>query len=69
MPIFEFVCRDCGNEFEELFLSSSDDHTPECPQCQSRKVEKQMSAASFRANGIPSGSGGFKAPACSPSGG
>ncbi|RLC28064.1 MAG: zinc ribbon domain-containing protein [Deltaproteobacteria bacterium] len=66
MPIFEFVCRDCGREFEELFLPS-DKNAPECPHCGSANAEKLMSAGNFRPHGIPSGSGGFKPPPCSPS--
>lgn len=68
MPIFEFECDNCKNQFEELMLSS-DEQTPKCPKCQNKKVHKLMSAACFRANGIPTGSGGFKPPACKPSGG
>ncbi len=68
MPIYEFACKKCGQEFEALFLSQ-DDPDPTCPKCQSKKVEKLISAGSVRPNGIPTGSGGFKAPACAPSGG
>ena len=69
MPIFEFVCRKCGKQFEELFLSSTDDKKTTCPNCKSKKVDKLISAGSFRPKGIPKGSGGFKPPACSPQGG
>lgn len=68
MPIYEFVCGQCDHQFEVLFLSA-DEEMPECPKCGHRGVEKIMSAGSFRANGIPTGSGGFKAPSCAPSGG
>jgi putative FmdB family regulatory protein len=69
MPIFEFVCQKCKNQFEELFLSSTGHIKAECPKCQSKKVNKLISAGSFRPKGIPKGSGGFKPPSCSPSGG
>lgn len=63
MPIFEFKCKDCNHQFEELFLSA-DDSVSLCPKCGKGNVEKLMSAGSFRAEGIPTGSGGFDGPAC-----
>ena len=68
MPIFEYLCEKCNHEFEELILSS-EDSPPQCPQCHSKKVEKLMSASSFRPQGIPTGSGGFTPPKCAPAGG
>ncbi len=68
MPIYEFICKKCSHQFETLFLSS-DDPTPVCPECSNKTVEKLMSAGSVRPNGIPTGSGGFDAPSCAPSGG
>ncbi len=67
MPIYEFVCKKCNYKFEQLILSS-DDPAPKCPKCQNENVEKLISAGSIRAHGIPTGSGGFKAPSCSSSG-
>ena len=66
MPIYEYQCKSCCHCFEQLILSPAD--PPECPQCACKDVIKLISAASFRPQGIPSGSGGFKAPACKPSG-
>jgi putative FmdB family regulatory protein len=67
MPIYEYQCKACCHCFEELVLSSADS-APTCPECQCEDVEKLMSASCVRAHGIPSGPGGFKAPACKPSG-
>ncbi len=44
MPIFEYVCKKCEKNFEELTLSSS--QKVECPDCGSKKVEKLFSAFS-----------------------
>jgi len=41
MPIYEFVCKKCGNEFEELVRSS--DSKVKCPLCNSTRVEKCFS--------------------------
>jgi putative FmdB family regulatory protein len=43
MPIFEYRCRDCGNQSEQLVLSSSP--APICPACHSENLEKLMSAS------------------------
>ncbi len=68
MPIYEFKCNSCNHEFEALFLSA-DDSLPNCTKCNSNSVEKLLSAGSFRPNGIPVGSGGFKPPSCGRAGG
>ncbi|NCD22375.1 MAG: zinc ribbon domain-containing protein [Spartobacteria bacterium] len=43
MPLFEYVCRSCG-EIAELLVSGA--RKPVCPNCGSRKLEKQLSAFS-----------------------
>ena len=40
MPIFEYCCESCGHKFEAILLGSQ---TPECPQCHTQKLEKQLS--------------------------
>ena len=40
MPIFEYACQGCGNAFELLVRS---DTVPECPQCRSHQLDKQLS--------------------------
>jgi putative FmdB family regulatory protein len=45
MPIFEYRCAACGNEFELLVLPRSTS-TPECPACQGQDLEKLFSGAS-----------------------
>jgi len=40
MPIYEYACPQCGNEFEALVRT---DTTPECPDCHSTKLEKKLS--------------------------
>jgi putative FmdB family regulatory protein len=41
MPIYEYTCRECGKQFEQLVRGDS---TPECPACQSTRLEKMLSA-------------------------
>ena len=45
MPLFEYSCQDCSSEFELLVGHRE---TPVCPKCQSKKLEKLMSAAAGR---------------------
>ncbi len=40
MPIYEYACKDCGQQFEALVRS---DTVPACPQCHSTALEKQLS--------------------------
>lgn len=41
MPIFEYRCSACGDQFERLILRSSP--TPQCPSCQGSELEKVVS--------------------------
>lgn len=50
MPIFDFECRQCGNEFEKLVLKTTAP-VPECAACESADVVKKVSAPGFRLTG------------------
>lgn len=52
MPIYEFVCQDCGHEFE-LIQSFSDSSIPQCPVCHSEQVMRQVGrpAIHFKGSG------------------
>jgi putative FmdB family regulatory protein len=51
MPIFEYVCKDCGKNFELLVRQAT---IIECPTCKSQTLEKQLSvfAAASKEGGI-----------------
>jgi putative FmdB family regulatory protein len=42
MPIYDYVCRACGHEFEALTRGSSS-KLPKCPECQSEDAERMLS--------------------------
>jgi putative FmdB family regulatory protein len=42
MPIFEYVCKACGREFEFLKLPAATT-VPSCPACQSLDLERRLS--------------------------
>jgi len=55
MPIFEFVCTDCDESFEELVFGVSKIDEVVCPVCGGDKVRKKMSTfASKPAAGVSS---------------
>jgi len=41
MPIYEYACRECGQEFE--LLVRNHEEKPECPHCGTRKLTKKIS--------------------------
>jgi putative FmdB family regulatory protein len=49
MPIYEYVCKACGNEFEELVFDT-EEPVP-CPRCGGADTEKLMSACSAKVDG------------------
>lgn len=67
MPLYEYICRDCGKSFELLVSAST---KPVCEFCGSKKIEKQMSVFAAHAAADPTpppcagGCGGFSRGAC-----
>ncbi|MBW2064916.1 MAG: zinc ribbon domain-containing protein [Deltaproteobacteria bacterium] len=49
MPIHEYRCKKCRNEFECLVLGSEE--AISCPECNGKRVERLMSACSFKSSG------------------
>mgnify|MGYP003581434614 CR=1 FL=1 len=41
MPLFEYLCKSCGTEFEKIVPRH--DSPADCPHCASKRVEKQLS--------------------------
>jgi len=68
MPIFEFVCQDCGWEFEELVRSTSSIEEVICPACDSEYVLKQISTFASKISGGSFASSFSSGSACSTGG-
>jgi len=64
MPMFEYVCRACGERFEELRSRDQDSRAPACPECGSEQVVKLFSSFASRSSGSPSGSRGSGSSSC-----
>ena len=56
MPIFEYKCRECGADFEDLDSIANRDEPHKCPACGSMKSERQLSV--FCASSGDGGGGG-----------
>lgn len=50
MPIYEYICADCGHEFETL-QKMSDAPLRDCPSCSQESLKKKISAPGFRLSG------------------
>lgn len=73
MPLYEYVCRDCGNRFEKMRPVAERLSAPDCPACAGQRAALAMSApgrvgagAASRttAGGETAGSGGCCGGAC-----
>ncbi|MBL0176425.1 MAG: zinc ribbon domain-containing protein [Ignavibacteria bacterium] len=72
MPVFEYVCSDCGTPYEILHKTAENKALVECPSCQSKAHAKKFStfAASVSGSGayadMPCASGSCGVPMSSP---
>ncbi|HUU82561.1 MAG TPA: zinc ribbon domain-containing protein [Phycisphaerae bacterium] len=61
MPVYEYICRKCGHEFEELVKSMSSRDEVDCPSCGAGGSVRQLSVFAAReagpASGLPDGGG------------
>ncbi len=54
MPIFEYLCEDCGNKFEKLVRGSTSENAANgvnCPSCGQEHLNQQFSTFVAHANG------------------
>ncbi len=65
MPIYEYICKSCGERFSLLQKVSSTEKDTDCPKCSSTEVKKLMSSfccssadAGFSSPGPSGGFGG-----------
>ncbi|MCG3132614.1 MAG: hypothetical protein FLDDKLPJ_03477 [Phycisphaerae bacterium] len=57
MPVFEYVCRGCGCEFEELVNASDNADRVRCPDCAGATVNRKISVFAAAASTMGSNSG------------
>jgi putative FmdB family regulatory protein len=51
MPIYEYLCQDCGSKFEKLVRRSGDASELECPSCGQKHLRQELSTFAAHANG------------------
>lgn len=51
MPIYEYVCRNCGAKYEKFVRPGTGEVELRCPYCNSERVEKAFSVFGTRASG------------------
>jgi putative FmdB family regulatory protein len=49
MPIYDYVCRDCGHEFEGFVRKETE--TPPCASCQSENLERLLAMPQVHSEG------------------
>lgn len=50
MPIYPYICNECGHEFDKL-QKISDEPLRSCPECGEEALRKKVTAAAFRLKG------------------
>lgn len=71
MPIYEYICQDCGEKYEKFVRSSTAKIELVCPACGSQRGEKKISMfGAIGSTGSSSAGSSFTtpAPACGPIG-
>jgi putative FmdB family regulatory protein len=69
MPIYEYICRDCGRPFEKMVRLSEMDKKPVCPTCGGADTQKQLSVFATRGSASMAGSAGSSSCSSSSGGG
>jgi putative FmdB family regulatory protein len=60
MPIYEYICDDCGERYERIVMSQK--QAIACPKCESSKHTIQLSVFAAPSNGGKSSSGSSSGP-------
>lgn len=50
MPLFEYICRECGERFEKIIPCTKRDDV-ECPHCGTERAERQLSTFATNTSG------------------
>lgn len=70
MPLYEYVCINCGTAFEQFVRSASSQEEVTCPKCASTLVNKQFSTFGTKGgSGFAGSSSAASDASCSTGGG
>jgi putative FmdB family regulatory protein len=66
MPLYEYVCQDCGHRFELLRLMKDADTPAECLKCKSENIKRKLALFNAKSEGrVVVGNGGGSCAGCS----
>ena len=70
MPVYEYVCSECDNKFEQLRPLSQAENEANCPKCHqpAKRIMSVVAVYSMASSGIPkpvAGSGSSSCSSCS----
>jgi putative FmdB family regulatory protein len=51
MPIYEYLCEECGTKFEKLVRRAADASELQCPSCGRKRLKQEYSTFAAHANG------------------
>jgi putative FmdB family regulatory protein len=54
MPIYEYTCKSCNNQFEKLAKSMNSDEKVKCPECGSGQTARNLSVFAVASESKPS---------------
>lgn len=69
MPLYEYQCITCGNNFEHFVRSAANQEPVACPKCSGTQVNKQFSTFGMKGGGFAGGASGAGDASCSTGGG
>jgi putative FmdB family regulatory protein len=55
MPMYEYVCLECDSHFDLLRQMNQTDHDVLCPQCSSKRIERQLSVFATGSRSLDTG--------------
>ncbi|MBL7197414.1 MAG: zinc ribbon domain-containing protein [Candidatus Omnitrophica bacterium] len=61
MPVYTYLCKDCGEKFDLLVGVTSEKAEFKCKKCNSKNIEKRFGAFSV---GNPAGKSSSSGPSC-----
>jgi len=62
MPVYTYICKDCGEKFDLLIGVSSEETKLKCKKCNSRNIDKILSSFRVGDGGSSSSSSGPSCP-------
>jgi putative FmdB family regulatory protein len=69
MPLYEYICNECGEGFEKMVRFSEADRLPICPNCKSENTHKKISAVASFGSSFSGGSNVSSGGSCGSGGG